>query len=77
LRAAYKIETIGLRMLRHDNIVTAGGAVNDGVKQYFSEVRMFYRTTTSGPWTDAGALTRSGDTYSFNYTGIVPAGTTV
>ncbi|OBR68200.1 hypothetical protein A7K91_10295 [Paenibacillus oryzae] len=49
---------------------------NDGAKEYFSEVRMYYRTS-SGTWTDGGALTRSGDVYSYNFTGKVPSGTSV
>ncbi|XID93714.1 DUF6597 domain-containing transcriptional factor [Paenibacillaceae bacterium WGS1546] len=49
---------------------------NDGVKQYFSEVRIYYRTT-SGAWTDGGTITRSGDVYSYNFTGKVPSGTSV
>lgn len=51
--------------------------MNDGVKEYFSEVRIYYRTTTSGTWTDGGAITRSGDIYSYNFTGKVPSGTSV
>lgn len=50
---------------------------NDGVKEYFSEVRMYYRTTSGGTWTDGGAITRSGDGYSYNFTGKVSSGTSV
>jgi len=50
---------------------------NDGIKEYFSEVRMYYRTTTSGAWTDGGNITRSGDIYNFDFTGKVPSGTKV
>ncbi|PTQ57067.1 MAG: hypothetical protein BSOLF_2218 [Candidatus Carbobacillus altaicus] len=51
--------------------------MNDGVKEHFSDVRMYYRTTTSGAWTDGGAITRSGDIYNYNFSGKVPSGTTV
>lgn len=50
---------------------------NDGAKEYFSEVRMFYRTTTSGAWTDGGVVPRSGDVYTYNFAGKVPSGTNV
>ncbi|AIQ57668.1 M23 family metallopeptidase [Paenibacillus borealis] len=50
--------------------------MNDGAKEYFSEVRMYYRTT-SGSWTDGGVIPRSGDTYNYNFTGKVSSGTSV
>lgn len=51
--------------------------MNNGNKEPFSEVRMYYRTTTGGPWTDGGAITRSGDVYNYNFSGKVPSGTSV
>ena len=51
--------------------------MDDGTKRNFDEVRMYYRTTTSGTWTDGGAITRSGDTYSYNFAGKVASGTSV
>lgn len=50
---------------------------NDGAKEPLSEVRMYYRTTTSGAWTDGGVMTKSGDTYSYNFNGKFARGTTV
>ena len=50
---------------------------NDGAKEPFGEVRIYYRTTTSGAWTDGGVLTNNGDFYSFDFSKVVPSGTTV
>jgi len=50
---------------------------NDGVKEYFSEVRMYYRTVTGGAWTDGGTITRSGDEYTYSFAGKVASGTSV
>jgi murein DD-endopeptidase MepM/ murein hydrolase activator NlpD len=51
--------------------------MNDRVKEYFSEIRMYYRTTTGGLWTDGGVITRSGDNYSYNFSGKISSGTAV
>lgn len=50
---------------------------NDGDKKPMSEVRMCYRTTTSGAWTGGGVMTQSGDTYTYNFNGKFSTGTTV
>lgn len=50
---------------------------DDGAKKSLSEVRMYYRTTTSGAWTDGGVMTKSGDTYTYNFNGKFSTGTTV
>jgi len=50
---------------------------NDGAKETLGEVRMFYRTTTSGAWTDGGVMSKSGDTYSYNFNGKFSVGTSV
>lgn len=50
---------------------------NDGAKEPLSEVRMFYRTATSGAWTDGGVMSKSGDTYSYNFNGKFSTGTSV
>ena len=50
---------------------------NDGDKKPMSEIRMCYRTTTSGAWTDGGVMTQSGDTYTYNFNGKFSTGTTV
>lgn len=42
-----------------------------------TEVRMYYRTTISGAWTDGGVMTKSGNTYSYNFNGKFSTGTTV
>lgn len=46
-------------------------------KTALEEVRMFYRTTPSGAWTDGGTMSKSGDTYSYNFSGKVPKDSTV
>lgn len=50
---------------------------DDGVKRDFSEVRMYYRTGTSGAWTDGGKISKTGDVYSYDFSQVVPRGTTV
>lgn len=50
---------------------------DDGAKKSLSEVRMYYRTTPSGAWTDGGTMTKSGDTYSYDFGSLFPSGTTV
>lgn len=42
-----------------------------------SEVRMYYRTTSSGTWTDGGTVSRSGYVYTYDFSSIFPSGTTV
>ncbi|MGN7454306.1 M23 family metallopeptidase [Paenibacillus pasadenensis] len=49
---------------------------NDGTKESFSEVRIYYRTS-AGSWTDGGVMNKSGDVYSYNFTGKVSSGTSV
>lgn len=50
---------------------------DDGVKKSLAEVRMYYRTTTSGAWTDGGPMTKSNDTYTYDFNDIFSTGTTV
>ena len=50
---------------------------DDGAKKSLSEVRMYYRTTPSGAWIDGGTMTKSGDTYSYDFGSLFPSGTTV
>lgn len=50
---------------------------DDGAKKPMSEVRMYYRTTSSGKWIDGGLMTKSGDTYTYNFNGKFSCGTTV
>lgn len=52
-------------------------AHDENGKTALTEVRMYYRTTASGAWTDGGLMTKSGDTYSYNFNGKFPTGTTV
>lgn len=50
---------------------------DDGTKRALKEVRIYYRTTPSGAWTDGGVMTKSGDTYTYDFTGKFTSGTTV
>lgn len=46
-------------------------------KTALSEVYMFYRTTPTGKWTEGGVMTKSGDTYTYDFNGKFPKGTTI
>lgn len=50
---------------------------DDGVKRDMAEVRIYYRSKPSGTWTDGGLMSKNGDTYSYSFKGIYPAGTNV
>ncbi|MDR1736370.1 MAG: M23 family metallopeptidase [Oscillospiraceae bacterium] len=52
--------------------------MDDGTASAFSEVKLYYRTTNGGTWTEVAApLTHSNYKYSYNFTGKVPPGTAV
>ena len=36
-----------------------------------------HRSKSSGTWTDGGLMSKNGDTYSYSFKGIYPAGTNV
>ena len=51
--------------------------MDDGSKVPLKSVEMYYRTTPTGRWTEGGTMTKSGDTYSYDFGSRFPSGTTV
>lgn len=51
-----------------DNIASLTAYImNEGQKEDLAEVRIYYRTTSSGAWTDGGTMNKSGDTYTYDF----------
>lgn len=61
-----------------DNIASLTAYImNEGLKEDLAEVRIYYRTTSSGAWTDGGTMNKSGDTYTYDFSGKFSRGTNV
>lgn len=61
-----------------DNIASLTAYImNEGQKEDLAEVRIYYRTTSSGAWTDGGTMNKSGDTYTYDFSGKFSRGTNV